>query len=106
LAVTAIFLSSCATINFGGDSNDLPPILSQDEIIRPFVTLGRIQVTAEKNILIPSNIQEWGFRTLREEASKIGADAVMFPEVTTYPTTFLTIPSYEYRATGVAIKFK
>jgi hypothetical protein len=52
------------------------------------------------------NLQEWGYRTLREEASKMQADAIILPEVTSRPTTYLIVPSNEYRATGVAIRFK
>jgi hypothetical protein len=36
----------------------------------------------------------------------MGADAIMFPEMTGPTTTYRTIPSAEYRATGFAIKFK
>ncbi|MDA8430392.1 MAG: hypothetical protein M0T70_14150 [Geobacteraceae bacterium] len=106
LFVITIFLSSCATIYFERDGKELPPILAQDEIIRPYVTLGRIQTTADMSFATVPNLQEWGFRTLREEASKMGADAVMLPEVTSYPTTYLFFPGNEYRATGMAIKFK
>jgi len=37
----------------------------------------------------------------------MGADTVIFPEVTGQTTTFaVVVPSTEYRASGVAIKFK
>jgi hypothetical protein len=92
----------------GSNSNDLP-ILSQDELIRPYTKLGRIQVTREifvSDFLLSSDIKAWGLGALRFEAEKMGADAVIFPEVSGVTTTNGLIPSTEYRATGVAIKFK
>jgi len=107
LLVSAILLTSCATslIQVGSDSG-LPPILREDELIRPYSKLGRIQITVEIYAVELPNLQNWGFRALREEAAKMGADAVMLPEVTSRASTYLIVPSNEYRATGVAIKFK
>ncbi|HPX60846.1 MAG TPA: hypothetical protein PLN25_03635 [Deltaproteobacteria bacterium] len=89
---------------------ELPPILTQDEVIRPYDSLARIQVTREvfgvDETLTPA-IREWGYNAIRQEAAKMGADAVIFPEVTGQTTTFaVVVPSTEYRASGVAIKFK
>jgi hypothetical protein len=105
LAIT-ILLSSCARMQFEGEGKDLPPILTQDEIIRPYEKIGRIQITVDLYATEVPNLQEWGYRTLREEAAKMKADAVVLPEVTSRPTTYLIVPSNEYRATGVAIRFK
>jgi hypothetical protein len=55
---------------------------------------------------MPPDIREWGLRVIREEAAKMDADAVILPEVTGHSTTLLVLPTTEYRATGIAIKFK
>ena len=89
---------------------ELPPILAQDELLRPHTKLGRIQVTREiygiLDYKLNPDILEWGYSAIRAEADKMGADAVILPEVTGATTTYIFIPSTEYRATGVAIKFK
>ncbi len=107
LLVMTILLTSCATslMHVGSDAG-LPPVLRGDELIRPYSSLGRIQIEVEIYGVELPNLQEWGFRALREEAAKMGADAVMMPEVTSRPNTYLVVPSYDCRATGVAIKFK
>ena len=105
LAITML-LTSCARVSFKGEGKDLPPILTQDEILRPYDKVGRIQITVDMYATEVPNLQEWGYRTLREEASKMQADAIILPEVTSRPTTYLIVPSNEYRATGVAIRFK
>jgi hypothetical protein len=91
---------------------DLPPILAQDELLKPFVKLGRIQIVREvyfTDFGIDPNLQEWGVKSLREEALKLGADALILPEVTSRQITIVLFPAFpatEYRATGTAIKFK
>ncbi|MFA7059281.1 MAG: hypothetical protein WC156_00505 [Pedobacter sp.] len=89
---------------------DLPPILAQDELFRPYAKLGRIRITREVYGIFDSkifpDIREWGYSAIRAEAEKMRADAVILPEVTGATTTYLFLPSTEYRATGVAIKFK
>ena len=52
------------------------------------------------------DIREWGYTAIRNEAAKMGADAVVLPEVSGRSITYLVIPTTEYRATGVAIRFK
>jgi len=106
-------LSGCSIIPVSTSASPhLPPILAQDELLRPYVTTGRIQVKREAYFTdydTEPNLQEWGYRALQEEAAKMGADAVIFPEITTRATTifiFPTTPATEYRVTGVAIKFK
>lgn len=88
----------------------LPPILEQDELFRPYTKLGRIRITREVYGILDSkifpDIREWGYSAIREEADKMQADAVILPEVTGATTTYLFVPSTEYIATGVAIKFK
>jgi hypothetical protein len=103
-----MLLSSCSAIRQTSGSDRLP-ILSQDELIRPYVKLGRIQVTREvygSDYSISPDIKAWGYNAIRQEAEKLGADAITLAEVTGRTTTSGIIPSTEYRATGFAIKFK
>ncbi|NVN91467.1 MAG: hypothetical protein HXX11_12825 [Desulfuromonadales bacterium] len=111
LLFLALSIAGCASLsaNFSG-ARELPPILSQDELIRPHTKIGRIQITREVygiiDPLMSPDIREWGYTAIRTEAAKMGADAVILPEVTGRSITYLVIPSTEYRATGVAIRFK
>jgi hypothetical protein len=108
LLVLSTCLNGCSTTK-QSYHNDGLPILSQDELIRPYTQLGRIQVTREtfwSDYSLSPDIKAWGLAAVRQEAEKMGADAIMFPEVTGRTTTFGIIPSTEYRATGIAIKFK
>lgn len=85
------------------------PLLSQEELIRPYIKLGRIQVTREvflADYAMTPDIKAWGVAAVQQEAEKLGADAVMLFEVTGRTTTHTVLPSSEYRATGFAIKFK
>ncbi len=101
-------LTGCSTIHRSMQADELP-ILSQDELIRPYIKLGRIQVTREvygTDYTISADNTAWGLSAVRQEAVKLGADAVMLPEVTGRTTTSGIFPLTEYRATGFAIKFK
>lgn len=87
----------------------LPPILAQEEVVRAYENLGRIQITREVFISdgqVSNDIREWGFTAIRREAAKMEADAVIFPEVSGVHTINVLLPATEYRATGIAIKFK
>jgi hypothetical protein len=113
ILLLGLVISACAAVDpfFHGYRPDLPPVLMQDELIRPYVKIARIQVTREFYVvnfdgLMPSDIHEWGIMAIRSEAVKMGADAVIFPEVTGSNSINNVLPSTEYRATGVAIKFK
>lgn len=111
LLFLASFVGGCASLTANIPvARELPPILSQDELIRPYTMIGRIQITREVygiiDVLMTPEIREWGYSAIRTEAAKMGADAVILPEVTGRSITYLVIPSTEYRATGVAIRFK
>lgn len=108
LLMLSTLLNSCSTTRQGSQYDDLS-ILSQDELIRPYVKLGRIQVTREvfgTDYSMTPDIKAWGLAAVRQEAGKMGADAIMLPEVTGRTTTYGIVPSTEYHATGFAIKFK
>jgi hypothetical protein len=97
------------TVSRPGFAGDAIPILTQDELIRPYTKLGRIQVTRESYVVdysLTPDIKAWGLAAIRQEAEKMGADAIMLPEITGRSTMYGVIPSTEYRATGYAIKFK
>lgn len=108
LLMFSTLLNSCSTTS-QNSRNDTLPILSQDELIRPYIKLGRIQVIREtygSDYSLSPDIKAWGLAALRQEADKMGADAITLPEVTGRTTTYGIIPSTEYLATGFAIKFK
>lgn len=108
LFAAAAMLSGCSLDRHTARADD-PPILSQDELIRPYIKVGRIQVTREVYITdysMSPDIKTWGFSAVRHEAGKLGADAVILPEITEQRTTNGILPSTEYIATGFAIKFK
>jgi hypothetical protein len=103
-----VTLNSCSTTGYA-THNDGLPILSQDELIRPYIKLGRIQVTREvygSDLALSPDIRAWGLAAVQQEAEKMGADAIMLPEVTGRRTIYGIFPSTEYVATGFAIKFK
>lgn len=109
LFLLTLALAGCATTK-ENNSGEFPPILTQDKLTRPYVQLGKIQITRDVygpfDYEITPDIREWGLEALRREAAKMGADAVTYPEITGNSFTFIFIPSTEYRATGEAIKFK
>lgn len=111
LIVLLLFFSVSAGCSSSRHSTrpDELPILSQEELIRPYIKLGRIQVTREvygTDYSVSADISAWGLAAVRREAVKLGADAVMLPEITGRTTASGVFPSTEYRATGFAIKFK
>ncbi|MDK9718466.1 MAG: hypothetical protein OEL57_11260 [Trichlorobacter sp.] len=115
LVLLLALLVGCSAIPATKPYNkDLPPVLAQDELLRPYEKLGRIQISREVyftdyDLKLDPKLQEWGITSLREEAQKMGADALIFPEVTSRQITIVMFPAFpatEYRAAGVAIKFK
>jgi hypothetical protein len=109
--IMTLLLAGCAGMdsNTRDDASNLPPILAQDELMRPYAKLGRIQITREvftTDALITTDVYDWGTAALRREAAKMGADAIILPEINGARITTGLLPSTEFRATGVAIKFK
>jgi hypothetical protein len=111
--VMLIALSGCSVVpvfTMVGTDN-LPPILTSDELTRSYRKIGRIHVTRTVywvDYAIPPNLHEWGLDALRLEARKLDADAVILPEITSREAHVFIFPSFpatEYKATGVAIKF-
>jgi hypothetical protein len=102
-----LFSSACATT--AQRTGELPPILTQDELLRPYDKLGVIVVERER-YGSPADLNRadysWGYQVLREEAAKMGADAVIYPEVKAELQTYILFPTSEMKAKGVAIKFR
>lgn len=106
--LASLLLTCCSMIN-QSSYDDRIPVLSQDELIRPYTKIGRIQVTREtygSDYVLTPDIRAWGIAAVRQEAEKLGADAIILPEVIGRSTTNGIIPSTEYIASGFAIKFK
>ncbi len=75
---------NCCSTTRQASYNDGLPIFSQDELIRPYTKLGRIQVTREvygTNYSLTPDIKTWGLAAVRQEAEEMGADAIVLPEV-------------------------
>jgi len=111
----AFFLLAVLCAGFGCSqpapirSESLPPILAQCEVMRPYDKVADIQVQRERHGF-PSDLNQsdydWAYRALREEAAKLGADAVIYPEVTIESGVDNLIPSIEMRAKGIAVRFR
>lgn len=107
-----LLLGGCTAIPISNEIGDPPPILTQDELLHPYVSLGRITIVREvyfTDYAIEPNLQQWGRQALQTEANKMNADAVILPEITSRAITIVLFPAFpasEYRASGVAIKFK
>lgn len=101
------FSSGCATT--GKKYTELPPILSQEELRRPYDKMGVITVQRERYGApgdLTSSDYEWGYQALRQEAAKMGADAVIYPEIRGERESYILFPSSEMTAKGTAIKFR
>lgn len=112
LALLMLVTVGCAAIPYStGSGGNLPPVMSIDELKQPYTKIGRIQVTRTVYFsdYAPSpNLQEWAVQSLREEAGKLNADAVILPEVTSKQLDIVVFPSFpatEYRAAAFAIRF-
>lgn len=112
LVLLMLIMVGCAAIPYStGNGGNLPPVMLLDELKQPYIKIGRIQVTRTVYFsdYAPSpNLQEWAVLSLREEAGKLNADAVILPEVTSKQLDIVTFPAFpatEYRATAFAIRF-
>jgi hypothetical protein len=108
LLAGAVF-STCSCSMMQTRRGELPPLLGQDELLRPYHSVGAIEVTRERygdpTDLTPADYS-WAYQALREEAAKIGADAVILPEVRVERDIYIVVPVSEMKAKGVAIKFQ
>lgn len=102
-----LFGSGCATT--ATHSKELPPLLAQDEVLRPYLKMATVEVRRARygspEDFTPDDYS-WAYKALREEAARIGADAVILPEVTVDVEKYLFFPTSEIKARGTAIKFR
>ena len=101
-----LFSHGCATVAF---NTNAPPVLTQDELLRPYTKVGTIEVSRKRwgsSSEVTAEDFRWAKDALRAEAAKIGADAVMLPEVSVELHQFLFFPKSEMKAKGTAIKFR
>ncbi|MBT1076194.1 hypothetical protein [Geobacter grbiciae] len=110
VAASALLTAACATITpaTAPDPNRLPPVLAQDEIIRPYTKLGTVEVSRERLGHIDdlkNEADEWAYDALGTEAAKLGADAIILPEVQAKKGSYLFFPSTSIKAKGIAIRF-
>ena len=107
LLVVFLFAAGCATLKDSGNEN-LPPVLAQDELLRPYHKVAAIEVSRVRygsvSDLTPEDYS-WAYQSLRVEAARMGADAVILPEVKVDLESYALFPSSEIVAKGIAIKF-
>ena len=108
LLVCALFSGAgCATTN--NQSKELPALLEPDEILRPYQKVASIEVRRARygslNDLTPDDY-DWAYLALRQEGARIGADAVITPEVRVELHRYILFPVSEMKARGIAIKFQ
>jgi hypothetical protein len=107
LTLAVVFTFGCATA--ATHTAELPPLLTQDELLRPYQKVANITVTRERYGSLghlTADDYQWAYQALREEASKLGADAVILPEIKMDQQSYLVFPVSEIRAKAVAIKFR
>ena len=103
----AALLSGCAGMHAG--EKDLPPLLAQDELLRPYDKVAVVAVSRERFGAVyepDSGDYDWAYCALRKEAAKIGADAVILPEVKVESTSWMFFPASNVTGRATAIKFR
>ena len=110
VAASALLTAACATLTPGTapNPNRLPPILAQDEIIRPYTKIGTVEVSIERMGHIDdlkNEADEWAHDALATEAAKLGADAVILPDIRASKGKYFLFPSTSIKAKGIAIRF-
>jgi len=102
--------AGCASTPQPVAKKELPPVLSREEVLRPYQKVAVVEVHRTRygspSDLTPQDYA-WVYDALRQEASRLGADAVIFPEVKVeVEQNYIMFPSSEMRGKGVAIKFQ
>lgn len=111
LLITTLLLlaTACATpLHTPTEERDPPPILAQDELFRPYTKVGVVEVSRKRWGHIDdlaNEADEWANEALGAEAAKLGADAVMLPEMRAQKNIYLIFPVTTIKAKGVAIRF-
>ena len=109
LLVCALFFSAGCATTTDEQTGQLPPILAQDELLRPYQKVASIEVRRARygspSDLTPADY-DWAYQALRLEGNRIGADAVITPEVRVELKRYLFYPVSRMNARGIAIKFQ
>lgn len=105
--ILAASLGGCMTIR--SNPQPLPPVLTQEELRQPYVKIGVVECSKESlggaDGIAPADY-DWAYGELRESARRLGADAVITPELRVEQNTFLLIPTSTIKAKGIAIRFR
>lgn len=88
---------------------EMPPVLAQEEILRPYQQVAVLEVQRKRygspEDLTPEDYT-WVYDALRKEANRLGADAVIFPEVKVEVDNYYFFPTSIMRGKGTAIRFE
>jgi len=106
LALGMLVVSGCASVTV--HKENLPPVLTQNEIFRPYHKIANLQVSRQRYGAVTDISPEdykWAYEALAVEAQRMGADAVMLPEITVELDNYVMFPTSHINARGVAIKF-
>lgn len=109
LLLLLLSVTACATAPSVPEEREIPPILAQDEIFRPYVKVGTVEVSRKRLGHVDdltAEADEWAYDALGEEAARMDADAVTLPELRAEKRIYIIFPVTEIRAKGVAIKFR
>ncbi|UFS69092.1 hypothetical protein LPW11_14450 [Geomonas sp. RF6] len=104
---TLLLAAGCSTAPVA--KKELPPILTQEELLRPWQKLGVLEVHRKRygsSSDVSPEDYAWVYESLRQEAARISADAVIFPEVRVEMDSYYLFPTSEMYGKGVAIKFQ
>lgn len=103
-----LIVAGCATTSTQ-PPEQLPPLLAQDELLRPYAKVATLEVRRTRwghsDDLAPDDYS-WAYEALRREAARIGADAVIIPEVRVRVENYYSYPVSEMNAKGIGIKFQ
>lgn len=108
LAVLVVsgLLSACVSFQ---SSVVLPAVVKGEELAgRGYERIGTVQLTRERfgADVLSVDDYSWAQAALQAEAAKIGADAILVPELSIRENTFMLIPCTEIRARATAIRFR
>jgi uncharacterized protein YbjQ (UPF0145 family) len=104
--MVGILLSACAGLQ---QSASQPVVIKAEDLVgRGYERVGQVQVTRERlgaEVLTADDFG-WANGALQEEARKMGADAILQPELFIKSESLLFIPVTEIRARATAIRFR
>lgn len=104
--VAGILLTACTGLQ---QSTMQPVVIKAEDLVgRGYERIGQVQVTRERlgvDVLTADDFG-WANGALQEEAQKMGADAILQPELFIKSESLLFIPVTEIRARATAIRFR